>query len=286
MYDLEYVTLLHHVVSPANTNRFDIIDRTGVGTYRDNTQIMKFDLREQFIPIITLKKINIKAVINEFIWMVVLGSTDVGWLQERGHSFWNAWTDENNNIGRGYGRQFRRMEYIDDNGEVKTYDQVAEVIKSIKEDPYSRRHVISLWNAPEMNMTTLPCCHGTVIQFFVNSDGTLDMTMYQRSGDIFVGVPWNITFYSLFLHVVAKICNKKARYFKHIIGDAHVYKNHMNGYLELRKRINNNKFNNSDSIIPQIVFKKDLSSIDEFDENTVEIKNYNCLPAIKVDVAV
>ncbi len=281
-YDFEYWRLLRQIRYNEDDEDFieDKDDRTGTGVRSQfgADLLFKFDESGKF-PLLTLKEINYKAVIAEFVWMVCKGSCDVNELNEMGFKFWDAWKDENGSIGWGYGRQFRKLPYRTPDGKEKIYDQIKEVIKSIKDDPNSRRHIISLWNAPEMQFTTLPCCHGTVIQFYVSQNKYLDMMMYQRSADMFIGVPWNIAFYSLLLHIIADKTGYQPRYFQHTFGDAHVYKNHFDAVDLLLKR------DSFESPILDISKTKD-KDIDDITVDDIQILNYKHHDKIPVKVAV
>lgn len=262
--ELQYLELLQKILHEGEERG----DRTNTGTLSLFGQRMEFNLQRGF-PLLTTKKMFWRGILGEFIWMVVEGSIDVRWLQDRNINFWDEWVDENNTIGRGYGIQFRNRE---------SFDQVQYVIDNIKNNPESRRHVISLWNQPDMQKTTLPCCHGNLIQFDVRSNEYLDCYMHARSQDCFLGMPFNIAFYSLFTHVIANITGYKAGKYIHSGGNCHIYKNHVDQVKEQlgRKALDP----------PEIIFTKQLKSIDDFDFDTVKIEGYESHSKIKAPVAV
>lgn len=263
-FDEEYLRVLREVLIYGE----DSEDRTGTGTRSIFGTQMKFDINGPF-PFLTTKKINTKAVINELVWMVSKGSTDVTWLQEQGHTFWDAWCYEDGTIGPGYGKQFR---------DCKGVDQVKKVIQSIKKDPQSRRHIISLWQPDEIEEMALPPCHGLIIQFYVEGGKYLSCQMYQRSGDMFLGVPWNIAFYSLLTKVVAQLTGLEAKSFIHTIGDAHIYLNHVDAVKEQLTR--------KPKPYPYVMLNGALSSIDEFCFEDVFINGYNPHPPIKAPISI
>lgn len=308
----KYLELLNHVMENGN----DGDDRTGTGTRSVFGYQNRYDLQKGF-PIVTTKKIYWKGVVEEFLWMIVRGSTDVTELEERGVNFWSAWKGEDGTIGEGYGKQFRN--HLDHKGN-NTIDQVSGVIESLQNNPESRRHVISLWNPADMGRTTLPCCHGTVIQFKVRPipdhellmmfdeavksgvarncvniredaplrekahsvyrlpTNYLDCQMYQRSADSFLGVPFNISFYSLFTHVVAQICGFIPGHFVHSFGDLHIYQNHFD---QVKEQLNREPFP-----LPTLQLNPDIKNINDFTSDDIKLVGYNHHPHIKGKVAV
>lgn len=190
-------------------------DRTGVGTRSLFGKQMRFDISEKF-PLLTLKRTYWKGVVSELLWMLS-GSTNAYDLPESIQQWWTPWANEDGSLGPTYGKQFR------DSGGV---DQLRRVIATVRNNPQSRRHNIALWNPGEIDNMNLPPCHGNLIQFYVGEDKTLSCQMYQRSGDMFLGVPVNIAFYSLLTYLIAKDTGLKPKEFIHVIGDAHVYSNH------------------------------------------------------------
>jgi thymidylate synthase len=200
-------------------------DRTGTGTLSVFGAQMRFNLQDGF-PLLTLKRTFWKGVVSELFWMLS-GSTNAYDLPETVQKWWTPWADGDGSLGPTYGKQFR------DSGGV---DQLQGVIQSLKEDPDSRRHNISLWNPGEIGAMNLPPCHGNLIQFYVGQDKKLSCHMTQRSGDMFLGVPVNIAFYSLLTHLIAKECGYGVGEFIHSIGDAHIYRNHVDQCEEMLKR--------------------------------------------------
>lgn len=263
-FDEEYLRVLREVLIYGK----DKEDRTGTGTRSLFGTQMKFDIEGPF-PFLTTKKINTKAVINELVWMVSKGSTDVTWLQEQGHTFWDAWCFEDGSIGPGYGKQFR-----DCNG----IDQVKTVINSIKKNPDSRRHIISLWQPDEIEDMALPPCHGLVVQFYVEDGKHLSCQMYQRSGDLFLGIPWNIAFYSLLTRIIAQLCGLTAKEFVHTIGDAHIYLDHIDQVKEQLTR--------KPKPYPFVLIGGDLHNIDDFCLESVQIIGYDPHPPIEAAISV
>jgi len=263
-FDNEYLRVLRDVLVYGS----DSPDRTGTGRRRLFSQTMKFDIAGEF-PFLTTKKVNTKAIINELVWMVALGSTDVNWLNEQGHTFWDEWKLEDGTIGKGYGKQFR---------DCKGVDQVKRVIKSLKEDPYGSRHVISLWQPDEIDDMALPPCHGVHIQFFVEDGDKLSCQMVQRSGDMFLGVPFNIAFYSLLTRLIAQLTGMYAKELALTIVDAHIYLNHIDQVKEQLTR--------KPKPYPYVLISPHVKDIDDFRLEDVEILGYDPHPAIKAPISV
>ena len=263
-FDNEYLRVLRDVLVYGK----DCTDvRTEVGRRRLFSQHMKFDISAEF-PLLTTKKVNYKAVFNELVWMVAMGSTDVNWLNEQGHTFWDEWKLEDGTIGKGYGKQFR---------DCKGVDQVANVIKSIKETPHSTRHVISLWQPDEIPEMSLPPCHGVFIEFFVE-EGMLSCHMTQRSGDMFLGVPFNIAFYSMLTRVIAQLTGLLADEFSHLVVDAHIYLNHIDQVKEQLTR--------KPKAYPFVLISPTLRKIDDFVLDDVTVIGYNSHSHIKAPVSI
>ena len=210
----QYLDLLSHVMD----NGVDRMDRTGTGTRGVFGYQMRFDLSEGF-PMVTTKKLHKKSIVHELIWFLA-GDTNIKYLQENKVRIWDEWADENGDLGPVYGKQWRRWE--GPNGAV--IDQVDKLIEAIKTNPYSRRHIVSAWNPADVDEMALPPCH-CLFQFHV-ANGKLSCQLYQRSADIFLGVPFNIASYALLTHMVAQVCGLKAGDFVHTFGDAHIYSNH------------------------------------------------------------
>lgn len=248
-------------------------ERTGEGTYSLFDYNVKIDCSNLF-PLISLKKVNVKGFINEFLWMVVHGSTDVTWLQERGHKFWDSWVDSNNTIGKGYGKQYRDCHGV---------DQVQRVIESLKNDPSSRRHIIDLWTVDEIEEMTLPPCHSNHNQFYVRN-GALSLAVKARSQDVLLGLPMNWAYYGLLLNVIAHLTDLKVGILSVTATDIHIYENHINQCNEILSR-----FTDGDGwreSYPVLNIEKKHESIDEFNFESFEIEGYKPMSAVTGMVAV
>lgn len=245
-------------------------NRTGIDTQSIFGTSLLIPLHEGF-PLLTTRRLNVKAIVNEFLWMVVEGSTDVRWLRERGHTFWDAWAKDDGTIGPGYGHQFRYANGI---------DQVRNLIDGIKADPYSRRHIITLWNTADIPQMALPPCHGDFIQFYVSGDGRLSCLMVQRSADVPVGLPWNIGFYALFTHVVAHLTGTTPHALTIMIGDAHVYDNQLPKVEELLDR------DPHTFPLPKLSIADSVTDIDDLRYEDILLTDYKSYPEIRMPVAV
>lgn len=245
-------------------------DRTGTGTLSTFGQQMRFDLSEGF-PVVTTKKVHLRSVIAELIWFL-RGSTNVGWLQDRGVTIWDEWADEHGDLGPVYGHQWRSWP-TPDGGSV---DQIARVVRSISDDPDSRRHIVSAWNVADVDEMALPPCH-TLFQFYV-AEGRLSCQLYQRSADIFLGVPFNIASYALLTHMVAQVCDLAVGDFVHTFGDAHLYLNHVE-----QARI---QLEREPRPLPTLRLHPGRRSLDEFDVEDIEVIGYDPHPAIRAPIAV
>lgn len=245
-------------------------DRTGTGTLSVFGHQMRFDLTTGF-PVVTTKKVHLRSVIAELFWFL-RGSTNVGWLQERGVTIWDEWADEQGELGPIYGYQWRSWP-TPDGGYV---DQIARVVESIKERPDSRRHIVSAWNVADVEEMALPPCH-TLFQFYV-ADGKLSCQLYQRSADIFLGVPFNIASYALLTHMVAQVCDLDVGDFVHTLGDAHLYLNHIDqARLQLER---------DPRPLPTLRLNTERRALDEFDIDDVEVVGYDPHPGIRAPIAV
>ena len=261
----QYLDLLDHVM----TTGTDKSDRTGTGTRSVFGYQMRFDLSEGF-PVLTTKKLHLKSIIGELLWFL-RGDSNVRWLQERGISIWDEWADENGDLGPVYGYQWRSWP-TPDGGHV---DQIAKVIEAIRTNPDSRRHIVSAWNVADVDSMALPPCH-TMFQFYV-ADGRLSCQLYQRSADIFLGVPFNIASYALLTMMVAQICDLEPGDFVHTLGDAHLYSNHVEqARLQLTRE---------PLPLPRMVIARGRQ-IDEFDLGDFELVGYEAHPSIKAPIAV
>ncbi|MDR2341031.1 MAG: thymidylate synthase [Puniceicoccales bacterium] len=263
----QYLAILEDVLE----NGKQCHDRTGVGTLCRFGAQMRFDLREGF-PLLTTKKMHVKSVIHELLWFLK-GSTNVKYLHDHGVHIWDEWANADGELGPIYGKQWRSWNCA--NGQV--IDQIAELIKNIKKNPQSRRHVVSAWNVGDISAMALPPCH-TLFQFHVSSEHELRCQLYQRSGDLFLGVPFNIASYALLTHMVAHVCELHPREFIHVLGDYHIYTNHMDQVREQLMRI--------PLSLPQLNIVARSQSIDTFEYDDFKFAGYNSHPAIRANVAV
>lgn len=245
-------------------------DRTGTGTRGIFGYQMRFDLSEGF-PLLTTKKLHTKSIIYELLWFL-RGDTNVRWLQERGVRIWNEWADENGDLGPVYGSQWRSWPAPDG----AQIDQIENLIHSIKTNPNSRRHIVTAWNPAEVENMALPPCH-CLFQFYV-SDGKLSCQLYQRSADIFLGVPFNIASYALLTHMVAEVVGLEVGEFVHTFGDAHLYKNHFE-QTELQ-------LSRQPGPLPTLKINTKRTSIFDFEFEDFEIVGYEAAPNIKAPIAV
>ncbi|HET7475324.1 MAG TPA: thymidylate synthase [Dermatophilaceae bacterium] len=245
-------------------------DRTGTGTLSVFGHQMRFDLAEGF-PVVTTKRVHMKSVTSELLWFLQ-GSTNVRWLQERGVTIWDEWADEQGELGPVYGHQWRSWP-TPDGGSV---DQIATVIDSIRTNPDSRRHIVSAWNVSDVDQMALPPCH-TMFQFYV-AEGRLSCQLYQRSADVFLGVPFNIASYAMLTMMVAQVCGLAPGDFVHTLGDAHLYLNHLDqARLQLTRR---------PRPLPQLRLRPDRREIDEFADGDFELVGYDPHPPIRAPIAV
>jgi thymidylate synthase len=262
----QYHDLMRHVLEHGNRKS----DRTGTGTLSVFGWQMRFDLAAGF-PAVTTKKLHFKSIIYELLWFL-RGETNVRWLQERGVSIWDEWADEKGDLGPVYGSQWRSWPTPDG----RNIDQIAQVIKSIREKPDSRRHIVSAWNPAEIDQMKLPPCHA-LFQFYV-ADGVLSCQLYQRSADIFLGVPFNIASYALLLQMVAQVTGLKPGEFVHTLGDAHLYLNHLDQAREQLSR--------TPKTLPQMKLNPQVKDIFGFQYEDFTLEGYDPYPAIKAPIAV
>jgi thymidylate synthase len=261
-----YLDLLRHVLDHGTEKS----DRTGTGTKSVFGWQMRFDLGEGF-PLVTTKKLHLKSIVHELIWFL-RGDTNVAYLKENGVSIWDEWADANGDLGPVYGRQWRAWPTADG----QAVDQLRWVVDEIRRNPDSRRLVVSAWNVGELPKMALMPCH-TLFQFYV-ADGKLSCQLYQRSGDIFLGVPFNIASYALLTHMVAQVCGLGVGDFVHTLGDAHLYGNHVEqARLQLGRE---------PRPLPRLVLNPDVRALEDFRYGDVAIEGYAPHPAIKAPVAV
>ncbi len=262
----QYLDLLGHVME----NGVRKTDRTGTGTISVFGYQMRFDL-EQGFPVLTTKKLHLKSIIHELLWFLK-GDTNVRYLQEKGVRIWNEWADENGDLGPVYGYQWRSWPASDGS----KIDQISQVIESIKSKPDSRRHLVSAWNVGEINNMALPPCH-ILFQFYV-ANGKLSCQLYQRSADIFLGVPFNIASYSLLLMMIAQVTGLEQGEFVHTFGDAHIYLNHME---QVKEQLARKPYE-----LPRMKINRDRKNIFDFEYQDFELLNYKAHPHIKGEIAV
>ena len=262
----QYTDLLQHVLAHGNAKT----DRTGTGTTSVFGYQMRFDLNAGF-PLLTTKKVHLKSIIHELLWFLQ-GSTNIAYLKENGVRIWDEWADENGNLGPVYGYQWRNWPKPDGTH----IDQIAQVINAIKKTPDSRRLIVSAWNVADVDQMKLPPCHA-FFQFYV-ADGKLSCQLYQRSADIFLGVPFNIASYALLTMMVAQVCGLKLGDFVHTLGDAHIYSNHMEQVREQLSR--------APKSLPQMRINPDVADIFSFKFEDFTLENYDPHPAIQAKVAV
>ena len=245
-------------------------DRTGTGTYSIFGYQMRFDLQKGF-PLLTTKKLHLRSIIYELLWFLN-GDTNIKYLHDHGVSIWDEWADENGDLGPVYGKQWRS--WVAPDGRV--IDQITSLIEQIKRNPDSRRLIVSAWNPADVDQMALPPCH-TMFQFYV-SNGELSCQLYQRSADVFLGVPFNIASYALLTMMVAQVCGLKAKDFVHTFGDAHIYSNHVEqAKLQLSRE---------PRPLPQMRINPAVNSIFDFQYEDFTLENYDPHPHIKAEVAV
>jgi len=261
-----YLDLLRHVLDHGTEKS----DRTGTGTKSVFGWQMRFDLGQGF-PLVTTKKLHLKSIVHELIWFL-RGDTNIGYLKQHGVSIWDEWADERGDLGPVYGRQWRSWPSADGG----TVDQIRWVVEEIRRNPDSRRLIVSAWNVGELPKMALMPCH-TLFQFYV-ADGRLSCQLYQRSGDIFLGVPFNIASYALLTHMVAQVCGLGVGDFVHTLGDAHLYSNHLEqARLQLARE---------PRALPRLALNPEVRALEDFRYEDVAIEGYDPLPAIKAPVAV
>ncbi len=261
----QYLELLNHVIKHGAEKG----DRTGTGTLSVFGYQMRFDLQNGF-PILTTKKLHLKSIIHELLWFL-RGDTNVDYLNKNGVSIWNEWADENGELGPIYGSQWRSWQ-----GAHGTVDQISQLIEGLKENPFSRRHIVSAWNVGELDNMALPPCHA-FFQFYV-AQNKLSCQLYQRSADVFLGVPFNIASYALLLQMVAQVTGYQEGEFVHTFGDVHLYNNHIEQAEKQLSRI--------PYALPKMKINPEVKSIFDFKYEDFELQNYQCHEHISAPVAV
>lgn len=261
----QYLDTLSHVLKNGAKKE----DRTNTGTLSVFGRQMRFDLQKGF-PLVTTKKLHLKSIIYELLWFIK-GETNTQFLTDNGVRIWNPWADENGDLGRIYGYQWRSW-----TAENRNIDQLSQVIDSLKNNPNSRRHIVSAWNVGDMDKMALPPCH-ILFQFYV-ADGKLSCQLYQRSADLFIGVPFNIVSYALLTMMVAQVTGYEPGDFVHTLGDAHIYLNHVE---QVKEQISREPFD-----LPKMKINPDVKSLFDFKYADFELVDYNAHPHIKGDVAV
>ena len=269
----QYLDLLDHVL----THGEEKSDRTGTGTLSVFGHQMRFDLADGF-PVLTTKRLHLRSIIGELLWFL-RGETNVRWLQERGISIWDEWADPNGDLGPVYGHQWRSWPTPDG----RHVDQIAKVVHSIRTDPDSRRHIVSAWNVADVDDMALPPCH-TLFQFYVGAPREaggrrrLSCQLYQRSADVFLGVPFNIASYALLTQIVAQLTDLEPGEFVHTLGDAHLYRNHVEqARLQLSREPHP---------LPTMRIASGRADIDAFDLDDFHLEGYVAHPSIKAPIAV
>lgn len=261
-----YLDLLEHVLQNGRPKG----DRTGTGTLSVFGAQVRFDLRESF-PLLTTKKLHLRSIIHELLWFLQ-GSTNIGYLKENGVTIWDEWADENGDLGPVYGKQWRSWTGADG----RVHDQIAEMVRRLKADPDSRRHIVSAWNVGDLDQMALAPCHA-LFQFYV-ADGELSCQLYQRSADLFLGVPFNIASYALLTLMVAQVCGLKPGEFIHTFGDLHLYSNHLEqARLQLTRE---------PRPLPRMWLNPEVKALEDFRFEDFRLEGYDPHPGIKAPIAV
>jgi len=262
-----YLALLQRVLEEGQERP----DRTGVGTLGLFGESLRFDLKDRHLPVLTTKKVHLKSVIGELLWFI-RGDTNIRWLHEHGITIWDEWADENGDLGPIYGAQWRSWPAPDG----RHIDQLAVVLDNLRRDPYSRRHVVSAWNVAQLDEMALPPCH-LLFQFHVQGK-TLSCQVYQRSADIFLGVPFNIASYALLTHMVASVTGLEAGALVMVFGDVHLYRNHMyQAHTQLSR---------TQRTPPTVRFARAHERLEDFTFDDIVVEGYDPHPAIPAPVAV
>lgn len=261
-----YLSLLQHIKDTGLVKS----DRTGTGTISVFGYQMRFNLSDGF-PLLTTKKVHMKSIIHELLWFIN-GDTNIKYLNDNGVTIWDEWADEDGELGPVYGKQWRSWHSSDG----RVIDQLSELIEGLKNNPDSRRHIISAWNVGDLNKMALPPCHA-LFQFYV-ADGKLSCQLYQRSADVFLGVPFNIASYALFTMMIAQVCGYEAGEFIHTLGDAHIYTNHLEQVdLQLSRK---------PKVLPKMLINPNVKNILDFKYEDFSLTGYDPDPAIKAPIAI
>ncbi len=262
----QYLDLLRHIRANGTMKE----DRTGVGTQSVFGYQMRFDLEAGF-PLLTTKKVHLKSIIYELLWFIA-GDTNIRYLNDHGVTIWDEWADEQGELGPVYGHQWRSWPAPDG----RTIDQLAQVVEQLKTNPDSRRHIVTAWNPAEIDKMALPPCHA-LFQFYV-ADGRLSCQLYQRSADVFLGVPFNIASYALLTMMIAQVCGYKPGEFIHTLGDAHIYRNHFE-QVELQ-------LSREPKSLPKMEINPEKKDIFSFQYEDFNLVGYDPYPTIKAPIAV
>ncbi|PLK50095.1 thymidylate synthase [Uliginosibacterium sp. TH139] len=262
----QYLDLMRHVLEHGHEKT----DRTGTGTRSVFGWQMRFNLADGF-PMVTTKKLHLRSIIHELLWFLQ-GDTNIRYLKENGVSIWNEWADETGELGPVYGKQWRRWETADG----RTVDQISQLVEGLKKNPDSRRHLVCAWNPGEVDKMALPPCHA-LFQFYV-ANGKLSCQLYQRSADIFLGVPFNIASYALLTHMIAQVCGYTVGDFVHTLGDAHLYSNHLEqAHLQLARE---------PRALPRLLLNPEVKDLFAFRFEDFTIEGYDPHPHIAAKVSV
>ncbi len=262
----QYLEMMQYVLQ----NGVDKMDRTGTGTRSVFGYQTRYNLKQGF-PLVTTKKCHLRSIIHELLWFLK-GDTNIKYLKDNNVSIWDEWADKDGNLGPVYGKQWRKWECPDG----RNIDQIANVVEQIKKNPNSRRLIVCAWNPADVDKMALPPCH-SFFQFYV-ANNKLSCQLYQRSADIFLGVPFNIASYSLLTMMIAQVCNLDLGDFVHTTGDTHIYLNH---FAQCKLQLSRTPFP-----LPTMEINKDVKNIFDFKFEDFELKNYQCHPTIKAPVAV
>lgn len=263
----QYLALCKHILDQGQYKE----DRTHTGTRSVFGYQMRYNLADGF-PLVTTKKVHLKSIIHELLWFIK-GDTNVKYLQDHGVRIWNEWADESGNLGPVYGHQWRH--WTDVNG--CEHDQLTTLVEGLKKDPFSRRHIISAWNVGDLPHMALPPCH-TFIQFYVDADMRLSCQLYQRSADVFLGVPFNIASYAAFTMMLAQVCELQLGDFVHTLGDAHIYENHLE---QVKLQLTRTPYE-----LPKMIINPQQMSLFDFQYEDFDLQGYNAHPHIAGKVSV